>query len=60
MQEVDLGQRQRGFDVGQAIGRNARHQVDHKIKVRAVTRVLNLAEILYRSYALTGNVKYGN
>jgi len=46
MQEIDLGQRQRGLVVGQAIGRNARHQVDRKIKVRAVTRVLNLAKIL--------------
>jgi len=32
MQEIDLGQRQRGFVVGQAIGSDARHQVDHKIK----------------------------
>jgi len=45
MQKIDLGQRQRGLVV-QAIGRNARHQVDRKIKVRVVTRVLNLAEIL--------------
>jgi hypothetical protein len=40
MQEIDLAQRQGGLVVGQAIGRNARHQVDRKIKMRAVPRRL--------------------
>jgi len=44
MQEIDLGQRQRGLAV--RTGSNARHQVEHIIKGRAVTRVLNLAEML--------------
>ncbi|WP_442919732.1 hypothetical protein [Methylobacter sp.] len=39
MQEIDLGQRQSEL----AIGSDARHQVDRKIKVERVKRVLNPA-----------------